>query len=83
MDAFDSGIVNSRNLPRVRRIIVGRLAKGKALGSKKPAEPYTVTKLRSDVRRITRAITTDRRPTSIGHGTGMVTLSRQHTMDSA
>jgi ParB family chromosome partitioning protein len=54
MDAFDSGIVNTTNLPRVRRIIEERLEKGKALGSKGAAAPYTVEKLKRDIRKITR-----------------------------
>lgn len=54
MDAFDSGIVNSNNLSRVRRIIEDRLEKGKDLVSKKPPAPYTVEKLKSDIRSITK-----------------------------
>jgi len=54
MDAFDSGVVNSNNLSRVRKIIEDRLEKGKELGSKKAAAPYTVEKLKSDIRNITR-----------------------------
>lgn len=54
MDAFDSGIVHSRNLSRVRRIIEDRLEKGKDLSSKKAPAPYTVEKLRTDIRNITR-----------------------------
>jgi ParB family chromosome partitioning protein len=55
MDAFDSGIINTSNLSRVRRVIEDRLAKGKSLASQKQ-EPgkYTVVKLVSDIRRITR-----------------------------
>ena len=54
MDAFDSGIVNSNNLPRVRKIIEDRLEKGKTLGSKTAAPPYTVEGLKRDIRKITR-----------------------------
>lgn len=54
MDAFDSGIVNTTNLPRVRKIIEDRLEKGKTLGSKKPNTTYTVDKLKRDIRKITR-----------------------------
>lgn len=54
MDAFDNGIVNSNNLPRVRRIIEDRLEKGKTLGSRKTAAPYTVGALKRDIRNITR-----------------------------
>ena len=54
MDAFDNGIVNTTNLPRVRKIIEDRLEKGKELGSKKSAAPYTVDKLKRDIRKITR-----------------------------
>lgn len=54
MDAFDSGIVNTTNLPRVRKIIEDRLEKGKTLGSKKAGAPYTVEKLKRDIRKITR-----------------------------
>jgi ParB family chromosome partitioning protein len=54
MDAFDSGIVNSNNLRRVRRIIEDRLEKGRELKSKKAAAPYTVEKLKNDIRNITR-----------------------------
>ena len=54
MDAFDSGVVNSNNLGRVRRIIEDRLEKGKELGSKKAAAPYTVEKLKNDIRSMTR-----------------------------
>jgi ParB family chromosome partitioning protein len=54
MDAFDSGIVNSNNLSRVRKIIEDRLEKGKELGTKKPAAPYTVEKLKTDIRNMTK-----------------------------
>ncbi len=54
MDAFDSGVVNSHNLSRVRRIIEDRLEKGKELSSKKAPAPYTVEKLKSDIRTMTR-----------------------------
>jgi len=54
MDAFDSGIVNSNNLPRVRKIIEDRLEKGKALGSRRSNATYTVDKLKRDIRKITR-----------------------------
>jgi len=54
MDAFDGGIVNTTNLPRVRKIIEDRLEKGKALGSKKASSPYTVDRLKRDIRKITR-----------------------------
>lgn len=54
MDAFDSGIVNCSNLGRVRRIIEDRLEKGKELGSKKPPAPYTVDRLKSDIRQMTK-----------------------------
>ncbi len=54
MDAFDSGVVNSNNLPRVRKIIEDRLEKGKTLGGKKAAAPYTVERLKRDIRKITR-----------------------------
>jgi len=54
MDAFDSGVVNSNNLSRVRRIIEDRLEKGKELSSKKAPAPYTVEKLKNDIRNMTR-----------------------------
>lgn len=54
MDAFDSGIVNANNLSRVRKIIEDRLEKGKELNSKQSAGPYTVDRLKRDIRRITR-----------------------------
>lgn len=54
MDAFDSGIVNSNNLPRIRKIIEDRLEKGKTLGSKGSTRSYTVKRLRNDIRKITR-----------------------------
>ena len=54
MDAFDSGIVNSSNLSRVRKIIEDRLEKGKTLSTKKAPAPYTVEKLKTDIRSITR-----------------------------
>lgn len=54
MDAFDSGIVNSNNLPRVRKIIEDRLEKGKTLGSRRSNTTYTVDKLERDIRKITR-----------------------------
>ena len=54
MDAFDSGVVNSGNLRSVREIIEARLEKGKQLGSRKPAGPYTVESLKRDIRRVTR-----------------------------
>jgi ParB family chromosome partitioning protein len=54
MDAFDNGIVNTTNLPRIRKIIEDRVEKGKTLDSTKPATPYTVDKLKRDIRKITR-----------------------------
>jgi len=56
MDAFDSGIVNTSNLARVRKIIEDRLEKGKdlSLGRKKSSEPYTLKNLKRDITRITR-----------------------------
>jgi ParB family chromosome partitioning protein len=56
MDAFDSGIVNSSNLARVRRIIEDRLEKGKDLsGSKKKNQgKYTILNLKRDITKITR-----------------------------
>jgi len=54
MDAFDSGVVNSNNLGRVRRIIEDRLEKGKELSSKKAPAPYTVEKLKTDIRTMTK-----------------------------
>ncbi len=54
MDAFDSGIVNSGNLPRIRRIIEDRLEKGKKIGSQKTVTPYTVANLKRDISKITR-----------------------------
>ena len=54
MDAFDNGLVTVTSLPRVRKIIEDRLAKGKALNSTKPAAPYTVEALKRDIGRITR-----------------------------
>ena len=54
MDAFDSGIVNSNNLPRVRKVIEDRLEKGKQIGRKSAGPPYTVGKLKRDIRKITR-----------------------------
>lgn len=54
MDAFDNGVVTTANLPRVRRIIEDRIEKGKQLGSKKPSAPYTVGRLKRDIRKITR-----------------------------
>jgi len=53
MDAFDSGIVNSRNLRRVRKIIEDRLEKGKDLSGRKAPAPYTVERLKSDIRNMT------------------------------
>lgn len=55
MDAFDSGLVNSQNLSRVRQVIEDRLEKGKKLGRRKrTGTPYTVDKLKRDIRQITR-----------------------------
>lgn len=55
MDAFDNGIIHSGNLSRVRRIIEQRLEQGKELGSqKKEPGKYTVSRLVSDIRRVTR-----------------------------
>ena len=54
MDAFDSGMVNAHNLSRVRKIIEDRLEKGKELNSKKAPAPYTVEKLKTDIRNMTR-----------------------------
>ncbi len=55
MDAFDNGVVTTTNLGCVRRIIEDRLQKGRSLSSGKRAEPpYTVDKLKYDIRQITR-----------------------------
>ena len=54
MDAFDNGIVNSNNLPCVRKVIEARLEKGKALRGRKAAAPCTVERLKGDIRKITR-----------------------------
>jgi ParB family chromosome partitioning protein len=54
MDAFDSGVVNSNNLPRIRKIIEDRIEKGKSLGSRKASGQYTVARLKRDIRKITR-----------------------------
>ena len=55
MDAFDNNIVTTANLRRVRRIIEDRLEKGKGLtGGKRAQAPYTVDKLKGDIRQITR-----------------------------
>lgn len=54
MDAFDSGMVNSHNLPRVRQIIEDRQVKGKELGARRPNTPYTIDNLKRDIRKITR-----------------------------
>jgi len=54
MDAFDNGVVNATNLPRIRKIIEDRVEKGKTLGSRKPSGSYTVERLKRDIRKITR-----------------------------
>lgn len=54
MDAFDNGLVTVNSLPRVRKVIEDRLARGKALNSSKPAAPYTVEALKRDIGKITR-----------------------------
>lgn len=55
MDAFDNGVVTTTNLGCVRRIIEDRLQKGRSLKSGKRTEPpYTVDKLKYDIRQITR-----------------------------
>lgn len=55
MDAFDSGVVNTNNLARVRRVIEDRLEKGSELGGRKKSKtPYTVDKLKRDIRKVTR-----------------------------
>ncbi|HSW46242.1 MAG TPA: ParB N-terminal domain-containing protein [Phycisphaerae bacterium] len=54
MDAFDNGIVNASNLPRIRRIIEDRQGKGKALQGGRPGRTYTVGTLKRDIRKITR-----------------------------
>jgi ParB family chromosome partitioning protein len=56
MDAFDNGIVTTTNMGRVRRIVEDRLQKGRSLSSKgkRSEAPYTVDKLKSDIRQITR-----------------------------
>lgn len=56
MDAFDSGIVNSSNLARVRKIIEDRLEKGKDLNGKRKGTPrnYTIKSLKRDITKITR-----------------------------
>lgn len=54
MDAFDSGVISSRNLSRVRRIIGNRLEKSDETATPEPATPYTVERLKSDIRSMTR-----------------------------
>jgi ParB family chromosome partitioning protein len=56
MDAFDNGIVTTTNMGRVRRIVEDRLQKGRSLSNKgkRSEAPYTVDKLKSDIRQITR-----------------------------
>jgi len=55
MDAFDSGMVNATNLAPVRRVIEDRREKGRELGGRKrDAKPYTVGKLKNDIRKMTR-----------------------------
>jgi ParB family chromosome partitioning protein len=56
MDAFDSGLVNTSNLARVRKIIEDRTDKGKGLSGGKRTSPgkYTMTKLKRDITKITR-----------------------------
>lgn len=54
MDAFDNGMLTAANLARVREIIEDRLEKGKSLRPKRTIAPYTVEKLRRDIRKVTR-----------------------------
>ncbi len=59
MDAFDDGVVNSSNLPTVRKIVELRAtrsketAKGRHCGGDK-GTPYTVKQLKSDITRVTK-----------------------------
>jgi ParB family chromosome partitioning protein len=55
MDAFDGGVVNTNNLPRIRQIIEDRLIKGKTLNARTSNKPYNVGKLKHDIHNITRS----------------------------
>jgi len=59
MDAYDCGIVNSKNYPTVKKVIDVRIARGESSGrtSGKPsilAPNYTIGQLKSDIYKITK-----------------------------
>jgi len=54
MDAFDSGIINSSNIPSVRRIIDLRMNRGKVPDRKDRPPRYTLTQLKADIARVTK-----------------------------
>ena len=55
MDAFDSGIIDSTHVPRVRSMIELRISRGKHPGRSKPGlkQPYTLRDLRRDITKAT------------------------------
>jgi len=85
MDAFDDGVVNSSNLPTVRRIIELRTTR-----SKEPAKErrsagdsrggYTVEQLRSDITRITREKTAFVDEASVKENRLLLLLDGLHTL---
>ena len=54
MDAFDSGILNSANTPRVRRIIELRLNRGKVPERRDRPNAYSLKQLKADISRVTK-----------------------------
>jgi len=54
MDAFDSGVICSANVPTVRKIIELRLNRGKEPEKRDRKPEYTVKQLKADISRITK-----------------------------
>lgn len=54
MDAFDSGMITSKNIPTIRKVIGLRAEHGKQPHGVRGKNGYTLTTLREDIARITR-----------------------------
>jgi len=54
MDAFDSGMISSANVPLVRKIINLRMNRGKEPEKRTRPREYTVKQLKTDIARVTR-----------------------------
>ena len=54
MDAFDSGMINSANIPSVRRVIELRLNRGREPEKRTHPPAYTLKQLKIDISRVTK-----------------------------